>query len=253
MNKEHTTLVLALTLSLLCTGLATAGCARRAGATSDPDFSRRCVEALAELAKSAGVTASSEGDRLRIGKDELRIGARPDNEGQAHSQHFVGMVVDVSINGVAQPLTAGVVGVGATREEALAAAVTSWVQPVGVALLDALGVKGRGKPVLSAGRFSVYAGKAGISSTRDIAWSDESRRQLLDTLSEVVRGLESSPSEFHLILMMAGVGPGGAISGECRVDGVVSGEALKAAKSFPWPQAEGPYMVKQYYLLRRRP
>lgn len=252
MNRERTTWVLALTLILMCSALAAGGCARGGGADSNSDFSRRCVKALAELAKSSGGATSFEGDRLRIGEDELRLSARLDDEPRDGPPYTSGVEVDVSINGSTQPLTAGVVGVGPGREEAVADAVTQWVQLVGVALLDALGVRNQGKPMPGNGRFSVHAGAAVVRSMQDIVWTDESRRQLLDRLGPVVRGLESSPSEFHLIVMMVGVEPGGAVDGECRVDGVVSEEALKAAKSFPWPAAEGSYMVKQYYLLRRR-
>lgn len=253
MNKKNTTRVLALTLSLLCPALAAAGGARADGGASNPEFSRLCVGALAELAKSAGATPSSEGARLRIGKDELRLSASVSDRGRQGSLHMVGAEVDVSVNGVAQPLKAGVVGVGGDREGAVAEAAAQWVATVGVALLDALGAGGRLRPLPNAGSFSVHAGEAVVRGPQAGAWSDERRRQFLEALGPTIRGLESSPSEFHLILMMVGVEPGAAVEGECRVDGVVSGEALKAAKALSWPPSEGPYMVKQYYLLRRRP
>jgi hypothetical protein len=74
---------------------------------------------------------------------------------------------------------------------------------------------------------------ARVAGAEDVAWSDESRRKLLDNLGAIISGLESSPSEFHLILIMVAVKPSGSTDGECRVDGVVSKEALKEAQSFP--------------------
>src|SRR5207253_1605564 len=104
----------AFTLALLCLACVSGGM-QRVKTGSDPNLSRRCVESLATVAKSAGATPSSEGNRLRIGKDELRLGARVEQVAPAPSGYVAGMVVDVSINGVAHPLTAGVTGSGATR------------------------------------------------------------------------------------------------------------------------------------------
>jgi Family of unknown function (DUF6348) len=254
MSTEKPMLMRTFTLALLCLACADGGM-RWVRAGSDPNLSRRCVESLAEVAKSAGAVPSSVGDRLRIGKDELRLGARVEQAVPAHSGYVVGILVDVSINGSAHPLTAGVTGTGATREEAVAAAVSAWSQLVGVALLDALGVKQEDKAVFSAGRFSAHAGRASIASPaspQDVAWSDERRRELLGKLGGVIRGLEASPSEFHLILIMVRVQPDSTIDGECRVDGEVSQAVLKAAQAFRWPQAQSYYLLKQYYVLRRR-
>lgn len=249
MDKRKTTRVLALTLALLCLGCEVGGGTPQGG-VYNPDISRRCAEALAASAKEAGVTPSVEGDRVRVGKDEVRLSARVDNDVAAHSRRVLGVMVDVSLNGNAQPLTAGVVGVGDTRDDAAADVAESWARLVGVALLDALGAKRPGKPTFSAGRFDVHAGMAGISA--DVGWTDDSRRELLSKLGAITRGFESSRSEFHSIMIMVAVKPDGTIDGDCSVDGMVSPEALKAARSFPWPKAANEYMLKQFYVLRRR-
>lgn len=256
MYKRKTTRVLALTMTLLCLGrAAVAGTAP--GEVDNGDLARRCAGTLAEFARAAGATPSLDGARLRIGKDELRLSAQLEQAAQGLSGYVAGVVVSVSINGVAQPmLTAGTVGTGSSSEEAAAAATTSWAQLVGVALLDALGVKRQGKPAFNSGRFSVHAGAASLAATagaEGVPWDDQSRRELLDKLAPVIRGLASSPSKFHLISIMVMVEPSGELDGECRVDGTVSAEALKAARAFPWPKATNEYMLKQYYLLRRLP
>jgi hypothetical protein len=256
MYKRRTTRVLALALALLCLGRA-AVAGTSTGEVNNSELSRRCAEALAEFARSAGATPSLDGARLRIGKDEVRLSAQLEQAAQGLSGHVAGVLVGVSINGAVQPtLTAGVVGTGPSSEEAAAAASTAWARLVGVALLDALGVKSQDKPAFSAGRFSVHAGAASLAAmpgAEDVAWADQSRRELLDKLAPVIRGLESSPSKFHLISVMVMVKPSGEMDGECRVDGIVSAEALKAARSFRWPKAANEYMLKQYYVLRRRP
>ena len=253
MSKEYKIWVLALTLTYLCLACASSGRTQGGGLNRSPGLSRLCAESLATLAKSSGVTPSIEGNHLRIGKDELRLSAYVESEGRPHSQYALGLAVEVSINGVTQPLTAGAVGIGATREEAAETAVSEWAQLAGVALLDALGVGRQGEPTFSAGRFSIHPGFTGIRGSRDVAWTEDSQRKLLGILNPLIRGLESSPSEFHAISIMLVVEPGGATGGEGRVDGEVSPAALKAAESFPWPPTRNGYMFKQFYVLRRRP
>jgi hypothetical protein len=242
----------ALILAFLCLACAPHGRTQGGHVNSDSNLSNRCAVSLASLARSSGATPSLEGNRIRINKDELQLSANIEDEGQAQSQYAVGLAVGVSVNGVARPLTVGSVGIGASREEAVETAVSEWAQLAGVALLDALGVRKQGGLTFGAGRFSVHPGLMGIRGSQDVVWSDDSQRRLLDSLGALIRGLESSPSEFHSVSIRLVVEPGGVSGGECRVDGAVSAEALKAVHSFPWPPTTKGYMFKQFYVLRRR-
>jgi len=215
------------------------------------DLSQRCVQALSGLANATGNTLSTDGDRMRIGNDELRFGARIENDQRAQGQQFIGLAVDVSINGTLEPLTAGSVGIGATRKEAIETAIDEWAQLAGVALLGAFGIKKPEATALTEGPFSIHRGATGIRSAQDVTWSVESDRQLLDALNPVVLGLKSSPSEFHSILIMLVVEAKGITGGECRIDGIVSQAVLKAAQTFRWPTTSGTYLFKQFYVLRR--
>jgi hypothetical protein len=215
------------------------------------DLSQRCVQALSELAKAPGFTLSTDRDRMRIGNDELRLRARIENDQRAEGRQLIGLVVDVSVNGILEPFTAGSVGIGATRNEALQTAIDEWAQLAGIALLETFGIKKPESTPLTRGPFSVHRGASGIRGAQDVTWPAERERQLLDALNPVVLGLESSPAEFHSILITVVVDARGVTRGECRMDGRVSQAVLKAAQTFQWTTTSGTYMFKQFYVLRR--
>lgn len=222
---------------------------------SDPALSGRCAEALAALARSFGATPSVEGERVRVGKDELRLRAVVEGENRAPAgvqlRYASGIAVEVSVNGVPQPLTAGSVGVGDSREDARETAVSEWAHLVGVGVLDALGVRRKEAVSLASGRFSVHPGLTGFRGQQQVLWSNERHPELVEKLKGAIGRLEGLPSEFHSISIMLVVETDGSASGECRVDGVESEEALKAVQSYSWPRTSAAYMFKQFYVLRR--
>lgn len=104
-------------------------------------LSERCVQALVTLAKSAGTTVTSSGDRIWIGGREVRLKAQMENEGRADASFLAGLRVDVLVNGIRQPLSFGSIGMGKSRDDAVDTAVSEWAMSVGEALLGAFGVK----------------------------------------------------------------------------------------------------------------
>lgn len=246
---------LARILLALCLTCAGGGRTEGAGVSSDAALSGRCAQALAALARSFGAEPSVDGEKVRVGKDELRLRANFEGEGRAPAgdRYAAGLAVEVWVNGSPQPLAAGSVGVGDNREEALATAVSEWAHLAGVAVLSALGVRGKNAFSSNLGRFSVHPGMTGFRGPQAVPWSDERQRELLDKLKGVAGELERSPAEFHTVSVMLIVETDGTSDGECRVDGVASAEALKAVRSYPWPRASATYMFKQFYVLRRLP
>jgi hypothetical protein len=214
-------------------------------------LSERCVQALVTLAKAAGTIVTSSGDRIWIGGKEVRLKAQIENEGRADASFLAGLRVDVLVNGAPQPLSFGAVGMGKSRDEAVDTAVSEWAMSVGEALLGAFGVK-TGTPPQDVGPFLVYAGLVGIRGAPGVVPPAEVNGQLLPQLATVIKGLESSPSEFHSISLMLVVKRDGPVGGECRVDGTASPAALAAAQSIPWSWNGADYMFKQSYVLRRR-
>ncbi|HSS98159.1 MAG TPA: DUF6348 family protein [Terriglobales bacterium] len=215
-----------------------------------PSVSERCVEVLAALAKSTDTSVTSSGDRIWVGGKELRIAAQIENAERREKEFLIGLRVDISVNGVRQPFTFGTVGVGNNRDEAVQTAVKDWSLYVGRAVLDALGIK-TNNPQKIVGAFVVYPGQTGIRGA-GIAWSAEKDRRLLDSLDALIRKLESSPGEFHSILVLAVIHPDGTSDGQCRVDDSISTETLSAIQAFPWSKNDTTYMFKQFYILRRR-
>ncbi len=209
-------------------------------------LSSRCVNALASLAASEQPVIN--GDHINIGGMEVALAATVEEEEKAGIKFLVGLRVDASIDGVPQPLSAGSIGVGENRDDAIDSAIFEWAQLVGVALLGAL----ERKPTeLTAGVFSIYGGATGFRGSEGTYWSDENHRQLLWSLASILDSLQSSPGEFHAISIMVEVRGGVSQRGECRVDGVVSPATLKAVSSFPWPFVSGGYLFKQFYVLTR--
>lgn len=226
--------------------------ARMTTNNGQPDPSERCAQKLVAIAKSASVTLTSSGDRVRIGNKEVRLRAEIETaEPSADNKNYlVGLRVDVFVDEVLQPLTFGSVGVGSDRGDAVETAVLEWAMYVGDTLLRALGVK-IGEEPRNIGPFLVYQGLAGIRGSQS-PWSTENNRQLLDRLDTLVTGLEHSPGELHSILLMVVVERSGTPRGACRVDGVISPAALTAVQSFPWSENGTAYIFKQFYVLRRR-
>jgi hypothetical protein len=228
--------------------------ARMKANTGQPDVSEKCVQILAAAAKSSGQTAVTSGDRIEIGSTKVRLQATIEREVKVDkpSGVLIGLTVYVFVNDVLQPLTYGVVGAKADRDDAVQTAVRDWAMYVVEPLLGALGVK-IGEEPQKIGSFLVYRGVTGIREGigSHVSWSKEQDRQLLERLDPFVRGMEHSSGELHSISLMVVV-QDGTTKGECRVDGHTSPELLQAIQSLSfWNQIGSVYVFKQFYVLRR--
>lgn len=207
--------------------------------------------ALVRVAAHPGTELTASGDRVRIGKREIRLAAQIENDEHTDTKFLIGLRVDVFVDGQLQPLTYGSVGVGGDRQDAISTAVSEWAMAVGQALLGTFGVKVGEEPP-QVGPFLIYQGPAGIRGSPGIRWPSESDKRLLHHLDPFIQGLERSPGELHSISLMVFVGRDGAVKGECRIDGATSPAVLKAMQSFPWRQGDSEYLFKQFYAIRRR-
>ncbi len=216
-----------------------------------PDLSERCARVLTAMAKSMPTrgSVSYSGAQVSVGGRQVRLSARIENRERAENKFLVGLVVNLFVDGVFQPLTVGSVGVADTEEKAEDTALQEWAQLVGVALVATLG--SNGDTGLPFDGFFAYPGLTGIRGSQ-VAWSEHIARDLLGHLETLVPNLRSSGGELHSISIMAIVKQGGVVGGECRVDGVISPKALTAIRSFPWPLTQAHYVFKQFYILRRQ-
>ena len=217
----------------------------------DAALSKKCVEALAAVAKSSAPALITSGDRIEIGRTKIHLMAKIEQELDKPSRVVIGLVVDVFVNYVWQPLTGGSADAGGNRDEAVQAAVRGWAMYVGPALLGALGVKIGDEPQ-KIGSFLVYKGMTGIAAPFRVYWPEEQNRQLLERLDPFIRGMEHSSGLLHSISLVVDVHDGTTKSGQCHVDNHISPELLKALESFSWWNQNGNCLFKQFYVLRRK-
>ena len=97
------------------------------------DISQRCARSLGKLDPSI----ERDGARLRFAGRDVRLRARVENEAGAGAQHLLGLAVDVEVDGAKHPVTDGVVGIGATRDEAVDAAIHWWSRLAGAPIVAA--------------------------------------------------------------------------------------------------------------------
>ena len=143
-----------------------------------------------------------------------------------------------------------VLGAKGDRDDAVQTAVRDWAMYVVEPLLGALGVK-IGEEPQKIGSFLVYHGMTGIRGAPNVSLRKEFDRQLLERLDPFTRAMEHSSGELHSISLMVKVKDGTIQSGECRLDGHISPELLKALESFSWWNQNGNYLFKRFYVLRR--
>lgn len=216
-----------------------------------PDLSERCARVLAATAKlsSTKITVSNSGPDVSVAGRQVHVRARIENRKRSREKYFVALAVDLFVDGVLQPLTFGAVGVGNTDQDAEDTAIAEWAQYVGIALFEALASdRDRGLPLDS---FAAYAGLTGVRGA-EVSLPEHMTRDLLEPLKTAAPLLNSTESEFHSISIMVTVQEGAVTGGECRVDGLISSEALTAVQGFPWPKTPAEYLLKQFYILRRR-
>ncbi len=213
-------------------------------------LSERCARVLVAAAKSVPTQASvsQSGPEVSVGGRQVRLRARVENRKHAENKFFVALAVDLYVDGVLQPLTVGSVGVGDTDQEAEDTAVEEWAQLVGDAVVAALA--SNNDAGLPFDGFVAYAGRTGIRGSQPNLPKDIAKH-LLRQMKTKASNLRWSEGELHSISIIVKVNQGGTADGECRVDGVVSPEALTAMQAFPWPPTQALYMLKQFYILRR--
>lgn len=212
------------------------------------DVSNQCAAALAALARAGTVEATSSAGTVTLAGTPLRLKARIEEERQAGSQWMVGIAVLVATPGKAPALAEGAVGIGATRADAVDAAILEWANLAGVAFIRALAVRERSKEVFAVAGTDVYPGFAGLRGSPGPSWSLESNKKLVTLMAPVLAGL--APGRLHGLSVSVFVDGKGAVRGECLVDGASSPAALASALRYPWPRTSDAYMFRQYYVLQ---
>lgn len=221
---------------------------RLKGKKVDP-ISCLCAQTLAAVARPLGAEPVVEHNRLRLGREVLEMAAIIEQESRPHSRYAIGLAVTTGLQGTA-PLTAGSVGLGSARDDALQTAVSEWAALAGLSWLGALGLKTDAEPAFQAGNFSVHPGLTGIRAQNAPAWSQETQARLAALLTTRIEKLALSPQTLHSLALMFVVESKVVKHGECRVDGVICPDTLEALQAFDWPEGSETYMLKQHCVLR---
>jgi hypothetical protein len=217
----------------------------------EPDLSERCAPVLVAMAKLVPTrpNISYSGAEVSVAGRQVRLSARIENRKRAEKKFLVALAVDLFVDGVLQPLTVGSVGVGDSEEEAENTAIQEWAAYVGSALFASLvSDHDAGLPING---FVAFPGLPGIRGA-EVPLPEHIDKDLLEHLETLIPNLRSSRGELHSILIMVKVEQGRVAGGECRVDGVISTDAMTAIRSFRWPPTQDHYLFKQFYILRRR-
>jgi len=139
-------------------------------------------------------------------------------------------------------LMSSTVGIGSTRDRALAQALKDWVQGQGMPIVAALS----GKPsFLRAGDFVVH-GTLGIRGHRP-AIAEDVHEQFLLTVAPALSSL--SRTSFHTVSAIVRSSPGVAPTGDFRLDNQASSQLKRLALQVPWPKGESPYVLSHFYVL----
>ena len=210
------------------------------------DLGEQCATALVASARDSHIDARASGARVTLAGTDLNVQARIEQEGQQGSKWVVGIAVETGMSdGVT--LTAGSVGVGASRQDALETAVTEWGQLAGVAIVRGVALKQRSGEVIARNGFILYPGAIGIRGLEQPPWSDDQHVRLMELITPELMGLGAG--RLHDLSLSVGVNPTGEVEGDCRLDAALSQSILNAVKVFSWPKLKTAYIFKRYYLV----
>jgi hypothetical protein len=212
---------------------------------SKADLSVRCAVALGASAHQTKIEASVAGSRVTIAGTELILDAKIENETHQGSSWVIGIAVITS--GAGNTFSAGSVGVGTSRADALDTAIAEWAALAGVAIVRALVLKEHADERFVLGGFIVYPGATGFRGPEQPSWSKDDQSQLFGRLMPVMAGLPAQ--RLHSVSLSVLVEPIGDVQGDCRLDGTISSDVLDDVKKFPWPRLKTSYIFKQYYIV----
>jgi len=102
--------------------------------------------------------------------------------------------------------------------------------------------------------FLVHPGPLGIrgSSTGRVAEAlNNMNKGIVSALAPILSEQSQGSLPMTLYFMLV-VNTDGKVEGECRRNGDVSVQGLALLAQLSWPKHESSYLVKRYYILRRR-
>jgi len=213
------------------------------GEVTGDDLNRRCAHSLIDLDDRI----EADGDGVRVGNHELRVKAVVENTTVVEKGVFVGVVVEVAVDGVVQPLTTGMVGSASTQKGAVAAALDQWREFAGAPTVAALLPDAPWGGDIEFDGVIVRAGCTAMRSDVDIPWTQAHGQKLLAGLRTAIVQMPSVGSTLHSIWIYYETE---VRAGEVRIDTIPVEEIAERLPHFAWPTPEVPYMIKQFFVVR---
>jgi hypothetical protein len=197
------------------------------------------------LATLARVTKRAvEGGEIKSGTHVIKLATVLENDVPRPGGHAVGVAVDVVVDGKSVgSLRTGSVGIGRSRDEALATAASEWVAEFGVPIVGAFDGT---PPSFESNGLKVYAGLVGFRGTApaNVDLAKPSFVALAPTVSTVVGQVPG----MHALTVNVFRKPD-SVNAEVRFDGEAHAALATEARKATWP--EGEYMLKLFYVVMR--
>ncbi len=163
-----------------------------------------------------------------------------------------GVRFDLRIDGKDEPkFTFGAVGIGDSKEEAQKVAIQEWLAYFGKSFVPAMLRLDQG---IDLEGFIVYPGFLGIrgQSTEKVAEAlGDMDKRIFSALAPMLSDQSHGAFPMTLNFMIVSQGDG-KVEGECRLNSVGSTQGLSLLSQLPWPKNGSPYLLKKYYIFRRK-
>lgn len=189
-----------------------------------------------------------DGSKIKVGEEELEV--LPVIEQRAKQDMAFLCAVRFEVSVASMPQTRFIhdaIGIGDSITDAEQTAVVEWFMAFGLPLFKSFA---QSSIALHVNGYKVYPGFMGMRGGPPGDWVDGSvkmHEKVLAALEKVLHKPAVPMSILDLKLMAA---LGEPLSGECRIDGVVSQVVLQALQELPWPRSPTSYIWKQVYVLR---
>jgi hypothetical protein len=228
------------------------------------DLGSKAAATLAKMFRSLSLETTQVGAMVTVAGTQVSVETRINNRLQQANQHILAAEFDVSVGGIRSPeLRAGVVGIGDSPDGARDSAIEEWVAqygiPIGFAVAARLGASG--PPAREDETAKFYAmqvvdgqtlfhglpGLRGAAKQPDTVVSDEFLRRVAEAVVASMRQRTSS-GRYRSGTVQLVVHGSSVTGGECRIDGEISPDVLKALSSWTWPEGAPSYMFKLFFV-----
>lgn len=223
------------------------------------DFYQLALAAVRHHLNEAGVSHTIDDGDVLFNEHRLGISVTFEDFVTQGGQVIAPLDIQLHLDGdEGDRFRVGTLGIGATREAAMQAAVSEWHMLAAAPLLAALRApvdKRRAASKQQLAGWDLFPGRAGIRGK--IPAGLQSGGDLLRSLLIVLRDAVAKwPVPTHLelrsIYVMVSSGPEGQ-DVQAAADGLVNPELTEAIRGLKWPGGDDAYLYKQLFVFRREP